>query len=365
MGLLDGETLTLPSGLATLAGFGTGMQGEYNVEQDRIDAAMMSARNNFEETAKLNPLSAEEQLDFAPAPPTTAITPWRPGVDSTTTPERGWHESPDAYEPLPNLSTQEAHPLLTDSRFHQAMRQDPKAAVKLYQSITGRDLKSDMAIKAASDKTQADEAKSTVHRLIGEGLDFDPITGAPQVVRPKKGALSLPGAPTPMETQPVSSIEAAQLHRSFKSVTGLDMPEGMPVPKGLSSQEAMSFRQKVSEYKKGDASKDSDEIKTQRAYTKVWQAGWNSQQTAAAIASNPAAEKANPPGIVASTIAKLINTMPNIGAAINHRFISPAIGTPEIYPDQVSGSQIGEALPFDRMLNRFKSGGTIYDTSLD
>lgn len=313
MSALDGETLTLPSGLASLAGFGT---SDNPYSDDTTLAAISASTQQIDETAQQNvlgqPRGTKASVPIATlqnfAPPHPLIIPKDTTQPApTTSPEMGWREQPGAFDYNPDQPSTSPHPLLNDSRFWQAWRQDPQAAHKMYQGITGRSLESDMSLYAANQKSLQEEDKTQVTEMFKKGLTFHPVTGEPMMEKPLHGAISLPGAPPPTYKAPLEPYEKAALSRSYKNLTGLDLPTGIQTPKFSTPQEAVAFKQVVKEYYDNDKSNDPDAVKIKRASDTVQSKIWNAQTQAASIATNSAATNANPPDAIANFLAKTIN----------------------------------------------------------
>lgn len=389
MSALDGETLTLPSGLATLAGFGSGVpDSDYADPQgSRIAAAMMQAGDAADTDKTLNGVSLENTVDqstdvtrqFANLQP---AGPWRADQSptATTTPAQGWRETvPTASEggistaPDSNLSGSSPHPLYGDSRFWQAYKQDPKAATAMYSKLTGRDLKSDHEMAAAQSEENQKADTKFADEFINKGGKFD-VSGTPLMPVTEQDPNS-PLAGKVKGYEPVAPMQEARLRLGFKA-KGVDPSQFMPpVPAGLTSDEAIQFRQTVKQVASDTSNSNiggsnlSWEAKIQKASQVVHQQMWNKQQTQTAVQTNPAVASSQKSGMLASLMAKTANLGASTGASVADT-VGSVLGTNfrggrTGAPDMIDSADVQKILPFDRMMQRYKAGNDIWDSAED
>lgn len=233
------------------------------------------------------------------------------GIDPDSLPD-----TPESINPVGYNNASTAHPLLEDSRFHDALRQDPKRAQAMYNQITGRNFESDYSSHVANIKTISDEDKKTIDRLKAEGLDFNVITGRPVVRKQATGygaeeAMRKGQAPPTYERE-LTSDEMTSVLRSYKRITGNSIPTGISTPAFSTPQESQTFKETVNQYVKGDQSRTDLKTKVARASDTVQRKIWNDQQQAAALVSNPATTNANQPGTLAKILARSSNLQHSI-----------------------------------------------------
>jgi hypothetical protein len=243
------------------------------------------------EGSKLQPYAQ----GFDPAQNPVSQTP--PG--SSPTPPQSFGD-----QPAPDNS---AHPLLSDPRFKSLYQNDTSqnktASQQLYSRVTGRKLQDDLKLQAAQAESSSKIDHTVISNLIEkDNLRFNSVTGEPEIS--VKDNPNFPEGVAPLKA--VSPVQYQSLMRSYKQVTGNEIPQGIDVPRGLTPQEASSYRQRVFDLANQDQSNSSWDSKVENAKNKAYKEGWNAQQSAAAVAANPATEN-NTPGFLTRNITRAAN----------------------------------------------------------